>query len=162
MSSSPFSMKCETHLYYMCLTSEAKQDTYYRCASLIGCLCPKILGHVLSLPTLSKIFKNFHLPPSLCLGHHRLLSSSTPPSSTRALECATVLDPSLEHAATILDTDPEHAAVDRKHTVAVLDPDPRAHHNLHLQRGACHRRPQAHRHHRAQARHRRRQPQAHH
>jgi hypothetical protein len=96
MSTSPFSIKCDTCPYYAHLPSKAKGDTHYRYASLIWCSCPKISGSTRSLPTLSKISKNFHLPSSLHSGHccNHLLSSSTHPSSTLALELATIIDPS--------------------------------------------------------------------
>jgi hypothetical protein len=59
-STSPFSMKCETHLYYTCLPYEEKRDAHNRGVPHIMSLCPKILGPTLSLATLS----NFLKPPS--------------------------------------------------------------------------------------------------
>jgi hypothetical protein len=119
--SSPFLMKCETHSYHACLTSEGKGDTHCIYASRIGCMYPKILGLAHSLPTLSKISKNFNLSLSLCLdrpGHSRccrLPSLSTPLSSTPASELTAVLDPGPEHAGASIAPLKLATVVDLKH-----------------------------------------------
>jgi hypothetical protein len=72
LSSSPFSMKCETHLYYACLPYEEMRDMCNRGTSHIRSPCPKISGPVLSLA----ISSNFLKPPSALA----LLSPKTLPS----------------------------------------------------------------------------------
>jgi hypothetical protein len=84
MSSSPFSMKCETRLYYACLPSEEKGDMRNTDVYRIRCPCPKISVSTLSLATLS----NFSKPLSalsLSLSSVAPYTAALPPS---------VLDPS--------------------------------------------------------------------
>jgi hypothetical protein len=84
---SQFWIKYETHHYELVSLFNQMRDVPLLRASLIWFLCLKISGPMRSLPTHSKIFKNFHLPLSLCPEHcccRRLLSSSTPPPSTLA------------------------------------------------------------------------------
>jgi hypothetical protein len=96
MSMSPFSMKCETHVYYACLPYDEKGDTCNKGASCIGCSCPKISGHVLSLAILSSFLKPLITRPSVT---RRLSCRRYLPSLIPALEKATALIAALEHAA---------------------------------------------------------------
>jgi hypothetical protein len=57
MSSSPFSMKCKTHLYYARLPYEEKGDAHNRGTSHIKSQYPKISSPVLPLATLSNFLK---------------------------------------------------------------------------------------------------------
>jgi hypothetical protein len=107
MSLTPFSIKCETCLYYACFPYEEKGDVCNRGASRIRSPCPKISGPVLSLATLS----NFLKPPSALallspwtLSHCCRLSSSSPAlehavASSLALELTTASSLASEHAA---------------------------------------------------------------
>jgi hypothetical protein len=97
-SLSPFSMKCEMRLYYVCLPYEEKGDVRNRGMSRIRCMCPKISVVALSLTKL----RNFLKPPSTLafllpqtLLHHRRLPSSIP-----ILEHTVASSPALEFAAT--------------------------------------------------------------
>jgi hypothetical protein len=140
MSSSPFSMKCDTHLHYVCLPSEEKGDAGNTGAYHIRCPCPKISGPALSLSQHLAIFQNC---PALALrspqttSRHRHLLSSTP-----APELVVMSSPTTEHVVTST-TASERTTTSsptKSTSPAILNPKAQYH---QPQACCCHPRPQA-------------------
>jgi hypothetical protein len=126
MSSSPFSMKCDTHLHYVRLPSEEKGDAGNTGVYHIRCPCPKISGPALSLTTLS----NFSKLPSACCPRPQpesLLSCRPQPwsmSSPRPRPQSAPPPHPRPRAHHPPSSTPEHNTINLKHVAAILDPKP--------------------------------------